>query len=66
VARRPQGPLNNNTVLSTVAVCDGQDHLGNIEQRGDGFHAIAITGERLGVFKTMPLAMRAFPVRRAS
>lgn len=61
-----QAQLNSNTVFSTVAVCDGQIHLGDIEQRADGFYAVDVTGERLGVFKTMPEAMRAFPVRCAS
>jgi hypothetical protein len=63
---RRQVRLNASAIISTVAVCDGRDHLGDIEQRADGFRATTITGERLGVFKTMAEAMRAFPSSAAS
>jgi len=48
----------------TVAVFDGQVHVGDVVERADGggFDAFALTGELIGTFSTPIGASRAIPI----
>ncbi len=49
---------------STVAVFDGQVHVGDVVERADGgdFNAFTSTGELIGTFSTRIEASRAIPI----
>ena len=63
----PSLPKRHTRPSSTVAVFDGQVHVGDVIERADGggFDAFALTDELIGIFSTRIEASRAIPAGSA-